>query len=248
MASWIVGHQHTQSKTNISTHRCSLSLSLSLSSMIGYVSHYCNQLSHGPNLVLKDIPISLPLSLASMGLPHLMYCNMDVTKISTYLLSIERLKYWLLETLQYDSTLGMYMKLIVEECHNELQKVLLDIFAMSIKCSSINFRMLIRAWESIIGLILKLSHSNYGAMHLDALLPNIFSWVIFFLSFIKQLSLFSCIHQSIDQSFHFCATFIWSCTKSMNMWLFFSHLHMDKNKFVWGMSTMLNRSISCYQN
>ena len=101
--------------------------------------------------------------------------------------------------------------------------------------------MLIRVWESIIGLILKLSHANYGAMHLDALLPNIFSWVIFFFSFIKQLSLFSCMHQSIDQSFHFCATFIWSCTKSMNIWLFFSHLHMDKNKFVWDMSTMLNR-------
>ena len=34
----------------------------SLSSMIGYTSHYCNQLSHGPNLVLEEVKISFLLS------------------------------------------------------------------------------------------------------------------------------------------------------------------------------------------
>ena len=27
--------------------------------MIGYISHYCNQLSHEPNLFLEDVNISL---------------------------------------------------------------------------------------------------------------------------------------------------------------------------------------------
>ena len=31
-------------------------------SMIGYTSHYCNQLSHGPNLVLEDVNITFFLS------------------------------------------------------------------------------------------------------------------------------------------------------------------------------------------